>query len=141
VRVVYDYEKGYRVLVARRPDEEQLGTWRRGVVLEDGYRTAPAEVRVDSHFGKGTWLRVVLKEGRKRQIRQTGALIGLPVVKIVRVRIGSLSLDGLRPGEWRHLSEDEVAMLKGQPNKAESRSRKSGVSIRPRHPTMKGKRR
>jgi 23S rRNA pseudouridine2605 synthase len=59
VRVVYDYEKEYRVLVARRPDDEQLETWRRGVVLEDGYRTAPAQVRVESPAGKGTWLRVV----------------------------------------------------------------------------------
>jgi 23S rRNA pseudouridine2605 synthase len=54
VRVVYDYEKEYRVLVARRPDEEQLATWRRGVVLKYGYRTQPAEVRVEAPFGKGT---------------------------------------------------------------------------------------
>ena len=76
--------------MARRPDEEQLATWRRGVVLEDGYRTAPVEVRLDGTFGKGAWLRVVMREGRKRQIRETGSQIGLPVVKIIRVRIGSL---------------------------------------------------
>jgi 23S rRNA pseudouridine2605 synthase len=148
VRVVYDYEKEYRVLVARRPDEEQLATWRRGVVLEDGYRTAPAEVRVEAPYGKGTWLRVVLKEGRKRQIRQTGALIGLPVVKIVRVRIGSLSLDGLRPGEWRHLTEAEVAALKGQPGKVKPRQEKArhqprrrGESSHPWRADERGKRR
>jgi 23S rRNA pseudouridine2605 synthase len=72
VRVVYDYEKEYRVLVARRPDEEQLRNWRRGVVLEDGYRTKQADVRLESLMGKGAWLRVVLREGRKRQIRETG---------------------------------------------------------------------
>ena len=44
VRVVYDYDREYRVLVARRPDEGQLETWRRGVVLEDGYWTKPAQV-------------------------------------------------------------------------------------------------
>lgn len=111
----YGHEKEYRVLVARRPDDEQLETWRRGVVLEDGFRTAPAEVRLDGVFGKGAWLRVVLREGRKRQIRETGSQIGLPVVKIIRVRIGSLRLGALKPREWRRLTEDEVAELKGRP--------------------------
>ena len=109
----YGHEKEYRVLVARRPDEEQLQTWRRGVVLEDGYRTAPAQVSVESTFGKGTWLRVTLREGRKRQIRETGALTGLPVVKIIRIRIGSLYLGGLQPRQWRYLTDQEVAALKG----------------------------
>jgi 23S rRNA pseudouridine2605 synthase len=111
----YGHEKEYRVLVARRPDEEQIETWRRGVVLEDGYRTAPAEVRLDGTFGKGAWLRVVMKEGRKRQIRETGSQIGLPVVKIIRVRIGSLRLGNLKPREWRRLTDDEIAELKGRP--------------------------
>jgi 23S rRNA pseudouridine2605 synthase len=111
----YGHEKEYRVLVARRPDEEQLATWRRGVVLEDGYRTAPTEVRLDGTFGKGAWLRVVMKEGRKRQIRETGSQIGLPVVKIIRVRIGSLRLGNLKPREWRRLTDDEIAELKGRP--------------------------
>ena len=115
---VYDYEKEYGVLVARRPDDEQLATWRRGVVLEDGYKTAPAQVWMDRPSGKGTWLRVILKEGRKRQIRETGSLLGLPVVKIIRVRIGSLQLGSLQPREWRYLSPAEVAALKGQVGKA-----------------------
>jgi 23S rRNA pseudouridine2605 synthase len=110
----YGHEKEYRVLVAKRPDEEQLETWRRGVVLEDGYRTQPAEVRVESTHGKGAWLRVVLKEGRKRQIRETGSQLGLPVVKIVRVRIGSLRLGTLKPGERRYLTPEEVTELKSQ---------------------------
>ena len=59
----YGHEKEYRVLVARRPDEEQLNTWRRGVVLEDGYRTLPAEVTLEGVLGKGAWLRIVLARG------------------------------------------------------------------------------
>ncbi|HEX7976449.1 MAG TPA: pseudouridine synthase [Anaerolineales bacterium] len=111
----YGHEKEYKVLVARHPDEEQLNNWRRGVVLEDGYRTAPAIVSLVSLSGKGAWLRVVLREGRKRQIRETGSLLGLPVVKIIRVRIGSLLLGALQPRQWRHLTPQEVAALKGQP--------------------------
>ncbi len=109
----YEHEKEYRVLVARRPDEEQIDTWRRGVVLEDGYRTAPARVYLEHFSGKGAWLRVILTEGRKRQIREVGSLIGLPVVKIVRVRIASLELGDLKPRQWRHLTKDEIAALKG----------------------------
>ena len=108
------HEKEYRVLVARHPDAEQLAIWRRGVTLEDGYKTAPAAVRVDGMSGKGAWLRVVMREGRKRQIREIGSLLGLPVVRIVRIRIGALRLGTLKPREWRYLSDEEVAMLKGQ---------------------------
>ena len=111
----FGHEKEYRVLVARRPDEEQLNIWRRGVVLEDGYHTAPAQVYVEAPAGKGTWLRVTMREGRKRQIRETGSQLGLPVVKIIRVRIGSLLLGRLKPREWRHLTPQEVAALKVSP--------------------------
>jgi 23S rRNA pseudouridine2605 synthase len=108
----YGHEKEYRVLVARRPDEEQMAAWRHGVVLEDGYRTAPAQAHFESASGKGAWLRVVLREGRKRQIRETGSQIGLPVVRIIRIRIGSLMLGALKPGQWRRLTEDELRELK-----------------------------
>jgi len=111
----YEHEKEYRVLVASRPDEKQLAAWQGGVVLEDGYRTQPAKVRVTSTKGKGAWMQVILTEGRKRQIREMGRLTGLPVVRIIRVRIGSLRLGNLKPKEWRHLTPDEVAELKGEP--------------------------
>jgi 23S rRNA pseudouridine2605 synthase len=110
----YGHEKEYRVLVAKRPDESQLEGWRRGIVLEDGYRTKPAEVRLESYAGKGTWLRIIMREGRKRQIRETGMRIGLPVSKIIRVRIGSLYLGALKPREWRYLTQEELDGLKGK---------------------------
>jgi 23S rRNA pseudouridine2605 synthase len=108
----YGHEKEYRVLLARRPDEAQLETWRRGVVLEDGHRTAPAQVRFESTSGKGAWIRVVMGEGRKRQIREIGFLLGLPVVRIVRVRIGTLRLGNLKARQWRYLTHEEISSLK-----------------------------
>lgn len=111
----FGHEKEYRVLIARRPDEEQLSTWRRGVVLEDGYKTQPADVRFESTSGKGAWIRVTMGEGRKRQIREIGTLLGLPVVRILRVRIGALRLGNLKPRQWRHLTSEEVQALKGNP--------------------------
>lgn len=109
----YGHEKEYRVLLARRPDEKQLDAWRRGVVLDEGDKTAPAEVKFLSTSGKGAWIRVVMGEGKKRQIREVGRLLGLPVVKIIRLRIGTLKLGNLKPRQWRHLTEDEVTELKG----------------------------
>ena len=108
----YGHEKEYRVLVSKRPDEEQLAIWRRGVVLEDGHKTAPARVSIEHDAGKSVWIRVILREGRKRQIREVGFRIGLPVQRIVRVRIGSLLLGEMKPGEWRKLTPQEIKKLK-----------------------------
>jgi 23S rRNA pseudouridine2605 synthase len=107
----YGHEKEYRVLLAATPDEEQLTAWRKGVVLEDGDRTLPADVQIESKLGKGAWVRVIMREGRKRQIREVGKRIGLPVVRILRVRIGTLRLGTLKPREWRYLTPEEVNTL------------------------------
>jgi 23S rRNA pseudouridine2605 synthase len=113
----YEHEKEYHVLVASRPNEEQLDCWRRGIVLEDGHQTIPAKVRLMRTHGKGAWLNAILREGRKRQIREMGKLTGLPVVKIIRVRIGTLHLGNLKPGQWRHLTKNEIDSLKLNPSK------------------------
>ena len=110
----YGHEKEYRVLLARRPDREQIEAWKRGVVLEDGYKTQPVDVRYEESKGKGAWVRVIMKEGRKRQIRETCKQLALPIVRILRVRIGALRLSNLRPRQWRYLTTEEVAGLKKQ---------------------------
>jgi 23S rRNA pseudouridine2605 synthase len=111
------HEKEYKILVASHPEDKQLKAWRLGVVLEDGYRTKPAKVRILSTHGKGTWMQVILTEGKKRQIREMGRLTGLPVVRIIRVRIGSLRLGNLKPRQWRHLKPEEISELKGETNR------------------------
>ena len=122
----YGHEKEYRVLVARRPVEEQLNTWRRGVVLEDGHKTLPANVWFESTSGKGAWIRVTMGEGRKRQIRETGMLLGLPVVRILRVRIGTLRLGNLKPRQWRHLTNEEVEALRANPRANKNKPTETG---------------
>jgi 23S rRNA pseudouridine2605 synthase len=129
----YGHQKEYKVLVARHPDEEQLSAWRRGVVLEDGYKTAPAGVNLIQTYGKGAWLRVVMGEGRKRQIREIGASLGLPIVRILRVRIGSLRLGTLKSREWRFLDADEVEALKF-PDKAKPSQARSKSNFKARRP-------
>jgi 23S rRNA pseudouridine2605 synthase len=106
----YEHEKEYRVLVNGTPSDETLDAWRRGVVL-DGERTAPAGVDITRKDKDGALLRIVMHEGRKRQIRSVAELLGHPVRELQRVRIGPLRLGTLRPGQWRPASEEEVAQL------------------------------
>lgn len=107
----YEHDKEYEVRVTRRPDDEQLQILRRGIVLEDGYRTLPAEVEVKSYPKKGAWLKMVLREGKNRQIRRMGARINLPVRQIRRVRIGPIELGKLQSGHFRYLKPDEIQQL------------------------------
>ena len=109
----FGHTKEYKVLLASRPDKDQLEAWKRGVVLEDGYKTAPADVRFETAQGKGAWVRVIMGEGRKRQIREICKQLGLPVVRILRIRIGSLRLGNLKARQWRYLTLQEVDELKG----------------------------
>jgi 23S rRNA pseudouridine2605 synthase len=117
----YGHQKEYRVLLARRPDRDQMEAWSRGVVLEDGYKTQPADVRYETGQGKGAWVRVIMGEGRKRQIREICKQLGLPIVRILRIRIGSLRIGTLKPRQWRFLSNDEINELKAK----ETRKKKS----------------
>lgn len=108
----YEHEKEYEVLLNRVPDEKQLKAWENGVVLEDRTRTGKAKVEIIHSDPKGCWVRVVMKEGKKRQIRETAARIGLFVKRIIRVRISTLELGKLDRGKWRYLSEKEVKSLR-----------------------------
>lgn len=117
----YEHEKEYQVYVSGRPGSATLDRWRRGVELpdlddktHDGGRTLPAlveEMRTKTR-SDGTWLRVVIREGRKRQIRRVAGLLGHPVRQLVRVRIGPLRLGNLKTGEWRRLTAREIEDLK-----------------------------
>jgi 23S rRNA pseudouridine2605 synthase len=112
----YEHEKEYLTLVRGRPRDAVLSRLRRGVDLEEG-QTAPAEVnRVSRKEGletppDTTWLRIVIHEGRKRQIRRMCAAVGHPVQRLVRVRMGPIELGDLAVGEYRPLSAKEVRRL------------------------------
>ncbi len=106
----YGHEKVYDVTVEGRILDRTLEQWRRGVML-DGRITAPAPIEVIERSAEQTRLRIILREGRKRQIRRVAAELGHPVRRLVRERIGPLSLGDLQPGEWRHLTAAEVREL------------------------------
>jgi len=111
----FGHEKEYRVLVAGGVAPEVIDIWRRGVVIKDEEgnpeRTAPAKVEVESRSGDGTWLKVIMREGKKHQIRRVGETLGLPVLRIARERVGTLRLGNLKPGQWRRITPAEVRSL------------------------------
>ena len=103
--------KTYLVRVAGIPTKEQLEQLAGGLKLEDGM-TAPAKVRrVGQHDGNAQ-VEVTIREGRNRQIRRMFEHIGYRVLRLRRSQMGSLTLDTMRPGEYRNLSELEVSQLK-----------------------------
>ena len=112
----YEHEKEYSVLIKNKPDQKQLKAWRRGVVLNDGYKTLPTQVSIDKQNEHNTWLKIIMKEGKKRQIREIGKLLGLSVKRIIRTRIATLEMDTLKVGEWRYLSDQEIRKLKNATN-------------------------
>ncbi len=109
--------KTYWVQVEGEPGEEQLQRLRQGVELNDGM-TLPAEARrleepelwprnPPVRFRKNIptyWLELVIKEGRNRQVRRMTAAVGLPTLRLVRVRIGEWSIEGLDQGQWKEVA-------------------------------------
>jgi len=99
----------YRVKVKGSVGEEEIRTLRRGLLL-DGRRTLPARVeRISSQVN--SWLEVTLYEGRKNQIRRMLDRLGHRVQKLKRIAIGPIRDRGLKPGEWRRLTPEEIRRL------------------------------
>lgn len=103
----YEVDKVYEAEVEGRPSAEAVRRLAEGVELEDG-PTGPAQVR---RLGP-SWLELVLHEGRKRQVRRMCEAVGHPVRRLHRREYAGLTLEGLAPGEWRELREDEVKRLR-----------------------------
>ncbi|MEL7672708.1 MAG: pseudouridine synthase, partial [Chloroflexota bacterium] len=109
----YGHAKTYEVLVEGQPSRATLDKWRQGVPLGDEV-SAPAKVRVLEVKPNETWIQVIMREGRKRQIRRIASQLGHPVKRLIRTQIEMLTIGRLQPGEWRKLSPREVRKLKGE---------------------------
>jgi pseudouridine synthase len=107
----YGHEKVYEVELEGWVGDRALDQWRRGVML-DGRITAPAPIEIIRRDQDSTLLRIVLREGRKRQIRRIAAALGHPVLRLLRERIGPLGLGDLEPGQWRYLTAEEIHSLR-----------------------------
>jgi 23S rRNA pseudouridine2457 synthase len=122
----YKLKKIYLVQVENIPTEAALNELRQGVMVQ-GERTRPAEVELLTFepdiFPRSepiryrptiptAWLKIGLREGRKRQIRRMTAAIGHPTLRLIRTAIGPITLGPLTPGQWRDLTPAELETLK-----------------------------
>lgn len=106
----YEHTKTYKVVVYGQPSNAVLEEWQNGVWLEEG-KTAPCYIWVMEKTKETTTLRIVMIEGKKRQIRRIAAKLGHPVKKLMRTHIGQLGIGTLRRGDWIRLTDEEVHYL------------------------------
>lgn len=104
-------EKVYVAKVRGVLDDAAVARWQEPIEI-DGKSTRPASVRRLRVEGDKTWLEVVLREGKNRQIHRIGEALGTPVFRLARVAFAGITHEGLRPGQWRYLSKDELTLLK-----------------------------
>jgi 23S rRNA pseudouridine2457 synthase len=121
----FGHPRTYWAQVEGVPEEKALRRLREGVTIQ-GYRTRPALASLlpaelalpprhpPIRFRKSVptaWIEITLSEGRNRQVRRMTAAVGHPTLRLVRVAIGKLRLEGIEPGEWRELSAAELQQL------------------------------
>jgi len=125
--------KVYEALVDGRVSAETLRQLRRGVELEDGM-TLPARVEIMDRLHPGaTWLRIEITEGRNRIVKRMCRAVGHRVMRLRRIRFAGIEAGGLKPGEWRMLTSDELRHLRsiGQTAADDSEPRAPGAGERP----------
>ena len=105
--------KVYVAKVAGKVSDADLERWQQSIEI-DGHPTRPAEVQRLRIEGDKTWLEIVLREGKNRQIHRLGEATGFPVMRLARLSFAGITDDGLRPGEFRHLTVAELSNLKRQ---------------------------
>jgi 23S rRNA pseudouridine2605 synthase len=107
----YHVPKTYLIKVKGVLTDEEIGELERGVKLEDGM-TGPATVKKVRKVEANSWVEITIHEGRKHQVKRMLEAVGHPVIKLVRVRMGPLSLGDLAPGEFRFLTDREANALR-----------------------------
>ena len=107
----YHVPKTYLIKVKGVLTDEEIKSLERGVKLEDGV-TSPATVKKIRKAKQNSWLEITIHEGRKHQVKRMLEAVRHPVLKLVRVRFGPLTLEGLAPGEYRYLTDREANTLR-----------------------------
>ena len=107
----YHVPKTYLIKVKGVLNDEDIRSLEEGVRLEDGM-TSPAQVRKVRKVEANSWLEITIREGRKHQVKRMLESVGHPVIKLLRIRMGPLSLGDLQPGEFRFLTDREANGLR-----------------------------
>ena len=108
----HEVEKTYLVRVTTHLAEDEVRRLRAGVVLDDGFKTSPAKVRVIREETFASAVLITIHEGHNRQVRRMMEAVGHKVLLLRRVRFGPIDLKGVEKGAWRDLTADEVRALK-----------------------------
>lgn len=129
--------KIYEVTVAGQLTDDEVKRLERGVFLYDrnrekGSRTQRSKLSIIKRDRDRTLLRMELHEGRNRQIRRMMLAVGHPVKKLRRIALGPLKLSGLKPGQWRDLTPQELSALKKAVEKSTARNATSKKKVTPR---------
>ncbi len=142
----YGVEREYAVLIDLEPSARAMRALLEGVELDDGparllaveILAPPQEVERDPDE-RGGWLRVRIGEGRRREVRRLFAVVGHQVRRLVRTRLGPLTVSGLRVGEWRPLAEREVQALAGARPRVATPGRRAPLNVAIDGPSGSGK--
>ncbi|NPA89983.1 MAG: rRNA pseudouridine synthase [Chloroflexi bacterium] len=126
----YGFEREYVALVEGKPSEDVLRRLEEGVPLKDGLARAQHAAIIGEGTHDTTWLRLILTEGKKREVRRMLAAVGHPVRRLIRVRFGPLTLDDLEPGRWRFLRKEEVRQVWQEIRRRLSPRRRSSSNVR-----------
>jgi len=105
-----DVPKTYVMKLAGEMKERDLERWRSGITLEDGI-TKPARVNLIRYENGKTWIEITITEGRNQQLRRMGDATGFRVMRLARTSFAGVTHEGLRPGAWRFLTEDELVAI------------------------------
>src|SRR5260370_41695181 len=127
----YQHPKVYEVGLLGNVPDEALDIWRRGIVLDDG-PTKPVDIKVLTRDKDMTWIRITMREGRKRQIRRIGTTLGYPVRRLIRTQLDTLELGTLKVGEWRYLTDIEIKTLQKSMASTPRRGKATSEGRRPR---------
>lgn len=108
----HQIEKVYRVRCSGRITRDALKQLAEGVLIDGDFRTSPAGIYHAEAAGEESLVEIGIREGRNRQVRKMFDAVGHPVTGLRRTRIGFLKIDGLKRGQYRHLTRDEIVKLK-----------------------------
>lgn len=107
----HEVPKVYRAIINGALSNDEISKLQSGVIIED-YMTAPATVRVINKDEKNSTVEITIHEGRNRQVRKMFEAVGHVVLRLKRIAIGPITIDGLEEGKWRRLDQKELTALK-----------------------------
>ena len=125
--------KTYVVKVQGLMEDADIDRWRKGVKLEDGTVTRPAEIGILRNDGDKTWFELTISEGKNQQIRRMGEATGFRVMRLARLSFAEVTAEGLRPGMWRLVTREELNGMKkewGVPKRIPSEEALSRMAVK-----------